>query len=359
MDVTLLRMDTSLITISGITLYFISLIIIGFISSKNESRDAFMVAERKVGPIWSGISIVATWFDGPLLFTFITLGFASFYGVIWVCTGATLGLLFYVVGAPKIRKLTSELGSYSYPELSYQLFDKKTGLLISFLTFIVFFSLVVLMLVVGAQLLEALGNIPYTYSVLLMGIVSAAYLLLGGFKASIITDVFQMTILMILCCILLIFAEAPTHLNFPPLEDLWGELKVGFGSIFIFVFAVMFSSDGFSRVIASKSPVSARKASFITIVLFTLIGLFFGIWGLAIADINPALEASDAPVYLFTEMLPVYLHPFALIALFGVLMSSIDTYAIVAAQSLINDGFVRLGLLKKKMNTQENYSAMG
>ena len=338
--------ETSSLALVG--LYFLLLIGIGFWLWKKETLSDFLIADRKLTPIQAGGSWLASWVDGPLLFTTITIAFSSLWGVAWFYAGIVVGLFIYVVYAPKLRNIAADCDAFTYPTLIYKNIGIPSGITLSILSLICWLGFSALQFVTGAQILEQLAGIKYEHGVVLMGFVVGLYMIMGGFKASVVTDIVQMSFLLIVCGILLFTGQETRIEDFNIGNNFLEEFNNNIWSTIAVIFAVMFAADGIPRMFASFSDKAARKSVWVAIVGFVVLGAFFGYFGFAASIIDPSLNPDDVPVWVFTQYLPDQFFPFALVALFGLIMSSADTYILVAAQSITTDLLLKFNVLDNK-----------
>ena len=178
-----------------VILYFIALIAIGFAASKvtrNTSEDYFL-ASRTVGPALMFISLAATNFSA-----FFFLGFAGAayrygfgqYGIMGVGT-ALMPVMFYVIGS-RVWRLGREHGLVTPSELIEKVFKSRLlGLLV--LSVMVVYTIPYLgVQAIGAGIiLNSTVGLDVTSGACATVLVIMLYILCGGMRGSIWTDVIQ------------------------------------------------------------------------------------------------------------------------------------------------------------------------
>jgi len=142
-------------------IYTIIIVIIGFVSSKKESEEDFMIAERKVEGIQVAATMSAGWFDGAILAVYIAYIYQYGFSAIWIFIGLAFGFLLLKKYAGKIKQKADELQIYSMPEYFYKILGKKNGLMFSFFLVLQFFLLLVVNLIISGKVLSTIFPVSY------------------------------------------------------------------------------------------------------------------------------------------------------------------------------------------------------
>ena len=98
---------------------------------------------------------------------------------------------------PKVKRWADRVKGLTTGDLFEARFDRRTGLLAAIVIGIAWFTFVGGQIIAGAKLMQATLGMELTVAVFLSGAIILAYTALGGLKAVIYTDVFQMVVLMI------------------------------------------------------------------------------------------------------------------------------------------------------------------
>jgi SSS family solute:Na+ symporter len=213
--------------------------------------------------------------------------------------------------------------------------------------------------IAGGKLLQATTGLDLTLSVVLAGTVILAYTVMGGLKAVIYTDVFQMLILMIGIVFIMVpaglvrvggWSELMARLSATPETAAlvrWGaagpKTLVGW---FLSVFPLWFIAiTGLQRIIAARDVKTARRAFLLTGVplewpLFavgtTLVGLFARL-------LRPELQDAElATPTMIIELLPVGLSGVVIAAYIAAVMSTADSCLIGPVAIVTNDIYRKL-----------------
>ncbi len=113
-------------------LYIAIVVVIGIVSSRKETEDDFMIADRKVQGVQVAATMSAGYFDGATIAVYIAYVYQYGFSAIWLFVGIGLGFLFVRKYAWKIKQKADELKVYSMPEYFFKVLGKKNGLMFSF-----------------------------------------------------------------------------------------------------------------------------------------------------------------------------------------------------------------------------------
>lgn len=113
-------------------LYIAIVVVIGIVSSKKETEDDFMIAERKVQGVQVAATMSAGFFDDATLSIYLAYIYLYGFSAIWLFVGIALGFLLVRIYAHKIKQKADELKAYSMPEYFFRILGKKNGLMFSF-----------------------------------------------------------------------------------------------------------------------------------------------------------------------------------------------------------------------------------
>src|SRR3989344_3965982 len=96
---------------------FIAIVVlIGIVSSRKETEDDFMIAERNEEGAQVAATMSAAFFDGAFLAIYIAYVYQYGFSAIWLFVGLAMGLLLLKKYAVKIKQKADELKIYSMPE---------------------------------------------------------------------------------------------------------------------------------------------------------------------------------------------------------------------------------------------------
>lgn len=197
-------------------LYFIVVVIIGFVYAKksNQSSDNYFLGGRGLGPWVTAFSAEASDMSGWLLMGLP--GVAYFTGAsdaIWTALGLAIGTyLNWLFVAKRLRKYSQVAGnSITLPDFfSNRFHDKKNVLMtIAALIILVFFSIYVgSCFVTCGKLFSTIFGLDYATMMVLGALVVFLYTFVGGYLSVCTTDLIQGAIM--ICALVVVFVGSVT-----------------------------------------------------------------------------------------------------------------------------------------------------
>ena len=332
----------SLTIIFGI-LFTVLYFFFAYYTRKTKTFEDFSVGNRNIGFLLLFMSISATYIGPGFTMGLTSQGYSTGFFYFFMVLGYALQIL--LVGlfiAPKLRaKFTKNTysigdiigGTLTHNNVGLKLFSG----LISF-GLILGFSIV--MCSAAVSLLSYFFGFSPIFSILIFTSITALYSFTGGMRASIYTDVLQFGVFATILPALLVFIFIKQDISFLQISEKISQMTtVGFeqssllvmiGLILSFTLGELLLPPLVGRILASKSP-SISKKSFIVsagfLVFWLLIMFLIGVLGSFAID-SPASDT--ILLELGKTFLPQGLYGIFIVAMIGVIMSSLD--------SLINYG---------------------
>lgn len=364
--------------------YLAGLILLSaWLSRSQHSRGDYYVAGRHTGPWPIAISVMATQCStNSILGAPAFVAFAAGGGLIWLQYELAVPIamiLIMVFLLPLFRKL-SLISVYDYLE---RRFDLSTRLWLSgVFQFVRAFATAVTVYSISL-VVELITGLSFFWSVLLLGVMTVVYDVMGGIRAVMYSDVLQMIILvsvLILLFILLLgsvggFSELMTALP----EDrktaidfahhglgdgydfaFWPML---FGGIFLYVSYYGCDQSQVQRELCARNVDDANQALFINgllrfplVLLYCLIGAAIAVYAAGAPEFIETLPKNGTtpnynlavPLYMI-QQLPTGVVGIAMVALFAAAMSSLDSVINSLSATTMED-FVR------RFHSGENWS---
>ena len=203
--------EVQIISIAALILFAVIMIAIGIHSyKKSKTIDGFLLGGRNVGPIVSAFAYGTSYFSAVIF-----VGYAGKHGwdiglsSIWIGVGnAVLGcfLAWFIIAKPT-RRMTRTLYSKTMPEFFEGRSDSKFMKIISAL--IIFIFLVPYSAAVykglGAMFNAIFPDLSVNWCMLIIAVLTAIYLVLGGYLATVYTD-FVQGIIMIVGIFVMVFS---------------------------------------------------------------------------------------------------------------------------------------------------------
>lgn len=346
-----------------IILFFLILLLVGFIFGKNEKNNAesFLLSNRNIGLTLFVLTNVSTWYGG-------ILGVGEFvyrYGLLnWLTQGIPyyiFAFLFAILLAKKIR----ESSLYTIPDKLRLTYGNKVGLLSALLVFILV-SPAPYILMIG-NLVSIMFNLPLIIGILIGVIFSLSYLIYGGYKADVYTDVFLFFIMFIgffvLVYVLLSSFDGIEFLtaNLPASHlKLTGDASVTFIIVWFLLALWTFADPGFhQRTYAAKNGNTAVKGILISIIFWIIFDFFTNTTGLFARAILPNLQNPVLSYPLLADkILSSGLKGLFFIALFATIFSTSNSFFFLSGTTIGRDIFYNISKVKDE-NKIKTYSIIG
>lgn len=328
-----------LVILSG---YFAYLLVVAYATRHQSHGDetSYLLAGRSLTVPAFVATLVSTWYGGIL-----GVGEYSFsYGISnWLVFGVPYYLAAGLFALFLAKRSRSEM-VLSIPDQLEKKFGRGPALIGAGMVFIMTVP-AAYVLMIGVLLQAFLGG-SLTLWVVVGTLFSTVYVAFGGFRSVIRTDLVQF-ILMYTSFILLLALAANKYGGFAfleanlPADHLSWSGGMPIGSIlvwYVIAMATLVEPSFYQRCYAAKTANVARSGIFISILfwgVFDFLTTFSGLYARAVlaSDSDPMLSFP----LLAAEVLPNGLLGLFLLGLLAVIMSTVDSYSFIAAQTLGRD----------------------
>jgi SSS family solute:Na+ symporter len=332
-----MAMDLSALDLTFIILYFLLVFFVAVWRTKRASEEEFLIAGRKVGILGTLSSINATK-TGSIILLFTAILYAYGFSAIWYFIGVAAGYLLFIPFATKLHKYHGE-AHYTLADYFFEKYGQLTGKCASILNIFIMLAWLVLNLIASSKVLSFFTGLSFLSSTIIVSLFVLAYLLLGGFKAVVTTDIIQYGAIVVILFVFAFFLAGGTTI---PIGE-WNLGAAGLKNIagfFLLGILIPFSApELWQRVYASKNISIMRKGIFYSVIVYLVVAFLLALVGLAVKTQFPSIDPDTALIYGFANLLPAGLAGLAVVIFFAAFMSSIDTYAYTAASSFTHDFF--------------------
>jgi len=185
-----------------IVMFFVITVFVGFYFRKRAaSVNDFVLAGRDVGPWLTAFSYGATYFSAVVF-----VGYAGQFGwrfgtaAVWIGLGnAFIGSLMpWVVIGRRTRVMTNHLKSATMPEFfGSRFFSPALKIAASIIVFIFLIPYTASLYNGLSRLFAMAFNLDFTYAIIAMALLTAVYVVAGGYFASAVNDFIQGTIMIV------------------------------------------------------------------------------------------------------------------------------------------------------------------
>ncbi len=168
-----------------------------------QTAERFLVRNRDVGVIPGAFSIAVTWIWAPAIFICSLQAYTNgLPGIFWFAAPNILCFFLFAPLGLKFRRLLPQ--GYTLPEYIFRRFggDRPTHLAFLFVFFGYQLGAIVINTLAGGTLMSALSGIDIHVAIVLTVVPVLAYSLISGMVASIITDFFQMAMILVIAFVL-------------------------------------------------------------------------------------------------------------------------------------------------------------
>lgn len=328
--------------IAVILLFFVTLISIGFYSSRKITSGAedYLLSGRNLGLVLFVLTTVSTWYGG-----IIGVGeFTYRYGLLsWFTQGLPyyiFAILFALFFAKKIRRASL----FTIPDKIEMEYGKTAGIISSVIVFVLVTPAPYLLM--AANLLVLTFDISLIPALIISIILSMSYLIKGGFRSNIYADAFQFFVMF--GGFILIFVMSV--LNYGGLDfissnvpethlEVTGGASTGFIIVWFLIAMWTFADPGFhQRSYAAKSGNIAVKGILISILFWFIFDFLTTSVGLYSRAVLPDIEQ---PVWAFPLLAEKLLAPglkgIFYAALFATIISTLNSFFFLSATTISRD----------------------
>lgn len=334
-------------------IYMIAMIVIGIIASgKIDTMDDFMLGGKRFGIIALSGTIVATMIGSGM--TIGAVGNAYSKGasgtVVWMYAGFALGLFFFAALTDRIRNT----GARSMGELISMKFGPVSRQIASFVILAYAVSIVAINIAGFRTVLLGIFS-DFNVSTTLMTVIATAiailYTSIGGYYAVVWTDVVQLGLMLVGLIIIgpiVGFSQAggvaavSTALaadNLPMFNPFTnGITATSIGFFLAYFLTVPGDPTMPQRALSAKDNKTAKTSYIIAGVVAVLMGLSLLVIGESTRVIMPGLENPEsALIQLILSHYPIIIKGIVISAIIAAIMSSFDSFLILASTHLIYD----------------------
>ena len=368
-----------LIKLPMVIVFFGIMIGIGIYCKKHSTNvDGFVLGGRSVGP-WLTAFAYGTSYFSAVVFVGYAGQFGWKYGVAatWIGVGnALLGsLVAWAVLGRRTRIMTQHLGSSTMPQFFCKRFNSKGLKLAASAIIFIFLIPYTASLYNGLSRLFGMAfDIDYAVCVIVMAVITAVYVIVGGYMATAINDFVQgiimiVGIIAVICAVLKGqggFAEAFHSLGQvtdPAVSDAPGAFNSVFGpepmNLLGVVILTSLGTWGLPQMVQKFYAIKSEKAISKGMIISTVFALivaggcyFLGGFGRLFANrVDVAKEGFDALIPAMLSDLSPFLVSVVVILVLSASMSTLSSLVLTSSSTLTLD-FIK-GNISKKMDEKK------
>lgn len=330
----------------------------GKLSKSDGFLNDYFLGSREFGGLILAMTMVATYasassfLGGP--------GAAYSIGFGWVLIAMTqvvTGYFVLLILGKKFAIVARRYNAVTLIDFLKERYKSKTVVLIAAFSIIVFlFSAMAAQWVGGAYLIQSLTGISYIGSLFIFTISVLVYVIIGGFRAVVVTDTIQGIVMVVGTLALLvavIIAGGGLSNIFADLVSINPNLITPFGadgditaayvmSYFVLVgVGVVALPQVAVRAMSYKDSKAMHRAILIGTIAVGIIMLGMHLIGVFAHPILPGIEVADQVIPIIAlEVLPPWLAGIILAAPLAAIMSTVDSLLLVVSSSVVKDVYI-------------------
>ncbi len=346
-------------TIVIFVLYLAALLVIGLWIGRRKVRTPtdYFLAGRKVGPIALVFTLAATNFSAFFFFGFAGASFKigyGYYGIMAVGT-SLMALSFFFIGR-RVWRAGKWFGLITPPELFSVRYGSQALRYVTLCAFVLFtIPYIATQIIGGGIALESMTDkaVPFELGAILVTFVVTTYLMGGGMRSDIVTDILQGAMMLVAALAGLGFvasglggfqraneaalANAPELFSFPGGGG-FITLQIWFSYLVLWTMCDPLFPHIFQRFYIAKSE-KALKLSMVAYPIITMVLFAFpvmiGVWGHA----GTGFSGSPDGVlpFMVKGYSPSLLYGLVMAGGFAALMSTADSQLLVLSSMLTRD----------------------
>lgn len=315
------------ITIIFLIMYFTGLVIITWLSSRRETANEYLNSAKSLtvtDSTWTTFASLLTGYNFVLGVTFAYL-YGFWYLMAFV--GAAMAFVaLYFFYKKRLAVLQKDHDLFSIGDYFGIEYSTSTKILVNLILCVCLFLFLILQMYINTGLFSFLLHIEKSVALLLTSGIVCIYLWIGGFKASVKTDIFQGILMLPIILIIFFF---PIHFSWEKIPTAFDASQFWFavGLALLQFFSLLAQSESFQRVFAVNDSKTLKKSLIAAFVLLTLVA-----GSIAYIGVNFKFSGiTTDPSNLFTEgvlkVLPQWLSSLLVISLIAAFMGTIDSSA--------------------------------
>lgn len=343
-----------------LTLYALTCLGIGLHASQRKTDSDFMIAGRKIGILGFVTSVVASYIGGAALVAYTAYVYRFGISAIAVFLGTAVGFLVFIPYALKLRKFSGEKEFYTLSDWLNFKMGKTAGITSAVILMIVYSGMLLNQFIAGSSILANISGWSYETGLLISSCIIATYLLAGGFRSVIRTDIFQYMVMFVMMVLLgvVMMGDRRTFVlelaDFSRMDPVMTIAFTAFGILIIFQ-----SAEYWQRIYGAGSDRVVRSGLIGSAIFTVITGVAITMVGLSAHVHLQGIEAKDAFAEGLTLLMPDRLLGAALILIFAAIMSSADTQIFVLASSVAVDWFDKLSGIKSDSKRRMKITRLG
>ncbi|GKW45914.1 sodium:solute symporter [Planococcus sp. NCCP-2050] len=347
-------MNIQILPTSITVLYLLLCIGIGIYAKRLEKSGTsheYLTGGGGVGFWVNGFAIFAAFATGGTMMGNMGVSYAGGWGYIMAYNGGVA--VGYVITVFYLAKIFRNMSVSTVPEFIKVRFNSKLlNIVIPIVLILTLGAYVVAQMKIGGLIGERLLGIPYTWSVVIIGIVYIFYTAYGGMKAVTLTDFFQgllmIGVVIVTGIIALMYGSGPIDLYSAAqaIKPSWTTSETYpyiayLGAFIVWATAVTVLPHTVMRIFAAKDEKTGRASLTLGLGLYIVtcvVTLILVVGSTMVVTGGIALPDADTAFLVFLEELtPSWIEGIAFAAIFAAVMSSVSAMLLALGAAFAYD----------------------
>ena len=194
-------------------------------------------------------------------------------------------------------------------------------------------------LIAGSKIFMFFSGWPFWICAIVMMLVVLIYILMGGFKAVVKTDILQYVAMLFIMVLLFIILFKGSII--PPSD--WNIFTISLPNLIgFFIAGILFPfamPDMWQRVYSSKNKQTLKRGIISSAIIYFVFAFLLILIALTVKSQFPGADPDLALLHGFGSLLPTGLLGLSVVLLFAAIMSTIDTSIFTSSSAIIQDYF--------------------
>ncbi|MHB1414932.1 MAG: sodium:solute symporter family protein [Chloroflexota bacterium] len=360
-------------------IYVLCMLLLGYWGMRRtRTVGDFFLGGRSIGPWMSAFAYGTTYFSAVLFVGYAgKLGWGFGHHTLWIVAGNTVvgTLLAWWVLAKRTRRMTQEMQTMTMPEFLEARYGSRFLRIASALIIFIFLVPYSASVYTGlSYLVETIVGVPYVYTLAALALLTAVYLMMGGYFALTLTDFIQGAIMLVGAVLMVVFlvgnlggitqvwadlealtlpgfAPVALHSTLPPVPDFSGDGWLILASLVVVTSLGPWGMPQMVQKFYSLKNEGAAKRATIVATVFALVvsGAAYFSGGLThlyyqALPLDPATGKGSVDYLmpnLVTDFLPTAVGVLIMLLIFAASMSTLSSLVLVSSSSVAIDLYQR------------------
>lgn len=340
-------MDINYTKISIIVMVITYILLTSIISIRIRSKTntEFMTASKSMSPWVIGCLLMAAFTGAPSTIGTAQSAYQYGFASIWAILAISIGFLIF--GLFFVKRIYAS-GEFTISGFIAKKYGKSTKLIISLLMIIAMFIANVGNYISGAASVAIILDIDFALAMVIIGIVSTFYFMIGGLKGVAIITIVHVIMKFISIAIILVVALFLSGGILPVINELpeyYFSFSGDIGINNIIAWIIVTTGSIFSTqfviqsICANKNTKSAQKSCFIAALLCIPLGIGISLSGVIAKYLFPDIQSIYA-LPIFLQYMSPMLSGLAIIGILATVFISVATVALSISSLLIQDFYI-------------------